>query len=163
MVAGPAPSGSAAAAYANDDLLAPGQVHLMAPSPLQGRSTAASVWTGAEMLVWGGEGGGGFLDDGAGYDPRGDSWRTLPPGPLSARNAPAAVWTGTEMIQWGGHSRGVDHADGAVFDPVEGTWRSTADAPIRSAGGPTAVWNRHRDGGRGRLQRDVGGGLRSEP
>lgn len=125
---------------ANADLLDAGQVRALAPSPLEGRSTMASVWTGTEVLIWGGDGTNGPFDDGAGYDTRTDTWRVLPDGPLSARNAPAAVWTGTEMILWGGHGAGRDHVDGAAFDPATDTWRPIADGPMSSQGRPTAVW-----------------------
>jgi len=121
------------------DVLAPGAARRLPKSPLSGRSTMASVWTGTEMLIWGGDGERQH-DDGAGYDPRRGSWRRLPDGPLAARNAPAAVWTGKEMLLWGGHSKEGGHADGAAFDPVAGTWRRIADAPMRSAGRPVGLW-----------------------
>jgi hypothetical protein len=136
VTAGP----SAVAPDRNSDLLAPGETREMPSSPLAPRSTMASVWTGTEMLVWGGEGAGEFFDDGAGYDPRANTWRMLPAAPLSARNAPAAVWTGDEMILWGGHASGVDHRDGAAYNPATDSWRTIADAPMVSAGLPQAVW-----------------------
>lgn len=125
---------------ANADLLAPGAVRPLAPSPLSGRSTMAAVWTGSEMLVWGGDGPSGQLDDGAAYDPRTDLWRLLPPAPLSARNAPAAVWTGEEMLLWGGASGEGSHADGAAYNPTTRRWRTIAPAPFSSDGRPVAVW-----------------------
>lgn len=124
----------------NASLPTPGATRPTAPSPLAGRSTMASVWTGEEMLIWGGEGGGNFFDDGAAYDPMTDTWRALSPAPLSARNAPAAIWTGSEMILWGGHSEGTAHVDGAAYDPTSDTWRTIADAPMASGGLPTGVW-----------------------
>lgn len=124
----------------NAGLLDPGEVRQMAPSPLEGRSTMASVWTGTEMIVWGGEVPGRFFADGAAYDPTTDTWRTLAPSPLSARNAPAVVWTGQEVLLWGGHGDGGGQRDGAAYDPDTDTWRLIADAPMTSAGGPQAVW-----------------------
>lgn len=124
----------------NAGVLAPGEARRLAAAPLSGRSTIASVWTGTEMLLWGGEGPNGPTDDGAAYSPAADSWRMLPAGPLSARNAPAAVWTGKEMLLWGGHVSGDARVDGAAFDPAMGRWRSIAEAPVRSAGRPVAVW-----------------------
>lgn len=121
------------------DGLAPGEARPLPKAPLSGRSTMASVWTGTEMLLWGGDGHRQH-DDGAAYDPRRASWRLLPHGPLAARNAPAAVWTGKEMLLWGGNATGNDYADGAAFDPVAGTWRRIADAPVRSLGGPIGLW-----------------------
>lgn len=124
----------------NASLLPPGEVRDMAPSPLEGRSTMASVWTGTEMIVWGGEVPGEQFADGAAYDPVTDSWRFLAPSPLSARNAPASVWTGEEVLLWGGHAPGTYARDGAAYNPDTDSWRSIADAPITSAGAPTAVW-----------------------
>ena len=58
-----------------------------------------AVWTGSEMIIWG-----GFASNTGGrYDPDTDSWTAT-----STSNAPAlrvshtAVWTGSEMIVWGG-------------------------------------------------------------
>ncbi len=75
-----------------------------APAPTA-RHTA--VWTGSEMIVWGGcEDNSSCLRSTSGggrYDPLTDSWMLT-----SLQNAPegrqlhAVVWTGTEMIVWGG-------------------------------------------------------------
>src|SRR5437773_5961083 len=70
-----------------------------------GRSGHTAVWTGREMIVWGGSPNDGntVLNTGARYNPATDSWT-----PTSITNAPAgryyhtAVWTGSEMIVWGG-------------------------------------------------------------
>ena len=66
------------------------------------RFSHTAVWTGSEMIVWGG-GGAGSLNTGGRYNPSTDSWRAT-----STTNAPSrrgnhtAVWTGREMIVWGG-------------------------------------------------------------
>ncbi len=124
----------------NAGLLTPGEVRTMASSPLEGRSTMASVWTGREMIVWGGDSPDGFFSDGAAYDPTTDTWRLLAASPLSARNAPAAVWTGDEVLLWGGHGDDGGRRDGAAYDPARDTWRSIAKAPMTSDGLPQAVW-----------------------
>jgi hypothetical protein len=70
-----------------------------APSP---RSLHTAVWTGQEMIVWGGGSHLG-LNDGGHYDPVGDTWTpTAASGAPSARYAHSAIWTGEEMIVWGG-------------------------------------------------------------
>jgi hypothetical protein len=67
------------------------------------RVNHTAVWTGAEMIVWGGSGSIDNFDSGGRYDPAIDNWRTI-----STNNAPnvrpghTTVWTGTEMIVWGG-------------------------------------------------------------
>ena len=99
-----------------------------APSP---RSQLTAVWTGSEMIVWGG-GGDAFDEraDGARYNPDTDTWTPLPPSPLAPRLQHTAVWSGTEMIVFGGlrvdgflaNEYWETFADGARYDPVENTW-----------------------------------------
>ena len=61
-----------------------------------------AVWTGSEMIVWGGYCR-NYLNTGGRYNPSTDNWTAT-----STINAPAAraehtaVWTGSEMIVWGG-------------------------------------------------------------
>lgn len=107
---------------------------------------------GAEMFVWGGDGGDRFLNDGGRYDPAQDKWATLPAtGVLSGRYAHTAVWTGTEVIVWGGQGCGTwpgaaggpgPCGDGARYDPVSDSWTpvSRQGAPTARAG-HTAVWS----------------------
>lgn len=110
--------------------------------------SATAVWTGAEMIVWGGtEVGGGRFNSGSRYNPATDTWRsTSGAGAPRGRMQHTAVWTGTEMIVWGGCSAGVsEHAcesnDGGRYNPATDTWIST-----RTSGAPTprinhgAVW-----------------------
>ncbi len=113
---------------------------LNAPSARNGHSM---VWTGQKVLVWGGQGSGNFLSDGAMYDPVADSWS-----PITATNAPtarsahSAVWSGQEMLVFGGEAFLGTLADGAAYDPVAGTWR-----PLSGTGSPqarssaTAAWS----------------------
>jgi N-acetylneuraminic acid mutarotase len=72
-----------------------------APSPRYGQT---AVWTGTEMVVWGGLASGGtVLGDGAAYNPATNTWRVLPTACApSPRTGHSAVWTGGEMIVWGG-------------------------------------------------------------
>ena len=111
-----------------------------APSP-RGRHTA--VWTGSEMIVWGGlDNFVGSLNTGAAYDPIADSWRTLSGiGAPAARFGHTAVWTGTEMIVWGGSNSAGVTGTGGAYDPASDTWRalSNSGAPLRRAL-HTAVW-----------------------
>ena len=113
---------------------------------LGGRSSNAAVWTGSEMLVFGGEGMGVSFADGARYHLGQDSWAMLP-----ARRAPSSrtghtgVWTGKEMIVWGGFGgvwgNNTNHNDGARFNPKRNTWLpvSTRNAPAARFD-HTAVW-----------------------
>ena len=71
------------------------------------RDTHTAIWTGSEMIIWGGENNNGSnLNTGGRYNPGTDSWTatstTFAPTP---RAVTAAVWTGSEMIVWGGFER----------------------------------------------------------
>jgi N-acetylneuraminic acid mutarotase len=107
------------------------------------RSGHTAVWTGSEVIVWGGTP--GTLAGGR-YDPASDSWAAT-----STTNAPAprtrhaAVWTGTEMIVWGGLLEGTAEATatatGGRYDPATNSWRSVSTNGAPSArSGHTAVW-----------------------
>src|SRR5205807_1140536 len=72
------------------------------------RAYHTAVWTGSQMIVWGGFFRDPFphnLNTGGKYNPSTDSWTAT-----STANAPAArtghraVWTGSEMIVWGGYN-----------------------------------------------------------
>jgi hypothetical protein len=101
----------------------------------------SAVWTGSEMLVFGGEDlvqNGEYytpalIDGGGSYDPDTDQWTTLPTeGAPSARQWHAAVWTGTEMIIWGGYDGGGPLlGDGARYNPTTQTW-----TPMTTDGAP---------------------------
>jgi hypothetical protein len=68
-----------------------------------GRSGHTGVWTGSEMIVWGGNGSSGFLNTGGSYNPSTNSWTaTTTTNAPSPRTFHTGVWTGTEMIVWGG-------------------------------------------------------------
>jgi hypothetical protein len=69
----------------------------------EGDLEATAVWTGSEMIVWGGtDDGNGKFNSGSRYDPATDSWRpTAGVGAPEVRKQHSAVWTGTEMIVWG--------------------------------------------------------------
>ena len=108
-----------------------------------GRYSHTGVWTGTEMIVWGGRTRDlGFLDTGAKYNPITDSW-TL----ISTVNTPqgrayhAAVWTGSEMIVWGGFASPAYFNTGGRYDPQTDSWiaTSTINAPTGREQ-PTGVW-----------------------
>lgn len=94
-----------------------------------GRYRHQAVWTGRQMIVWGGlDGENHPLGDGSLYDPVLDVWK-----PLSVRDAPSprfadepATWTGSEMIIWGGSNHiddwYADLTDGGRYSPAEDRW-----------------------------------------
>jgi hypothetical protein len=121
--------------------LAAGATGRLAASGLTGRTGAASVWTGEELLVWGGlSPDNKRLADGAALDPVANRWRPLPRAPISARGYPAAVWTGSEMVVWSGSLADEPFLDGAAFNPRTNSWRSIASNPFEGANRPAVVW-----------------------
>jgi N-acetylneuraminic acid mutarotase len=102
------------------------------------RAYDTAVWTGSEMIVWGGS---PYTNTGGRYEPGTDSWTAT-----SLTNAPeargyhTAVWTGSQMIVWGGSS-GFPLNTGGKYNPGTNTWTATAttNAPSMRAG-HTAVW-----------------------
>lgn len=73
-----------------------------------GRYDHTAVWTGSEMIVWGGiiSGGNNSTATGGHYDPVTDTWTpTTSLGAPGGRYGHTAVWTGSEMIIWGGRYR----------------------------------------------------------
>ena len=110
-----------------------------------GRAGHTAVWTGSEMIVWGGYGGHavGLLNTGGRYNPSTDSWTAT-----SITNAPTrrdfhtAVWTGNEMIVWGGESDNfIPSNSGGRYNPGTDTWTATSpnNAPTARSR-HTAVW-----------------------
>lgn len=122
--------------------------------PLSARYHASSVWTGEELLIWGGTS--KLLSfrettfhDGAAYDPAAGTWRTISASPLSSRGHSAAAWTGHEMLVWGGSDRGSGFlldgqppgfTDGAAYDPATDTWRAIAASPFGWVNNAASIW-----------------------
>jgi N-acetylneuraminic acid mutarotase len=102
-----------------------------APSARKGH---AAVWTGTEMIVWGGNERESYyyryLNDGARYNPNTDTWT-----PIGTTNAPtgrsghAAVWTGNKILISGGYnmSYGSGLSFGACYDPSTDIWTAMND------------------------------------
>jgi hypothetical protein len=112
---------------------------LLPASGLTGSKPA--VWTGTQMVVWGGA-------SGARYDRSTDAWQ-----PVSTVNAPSPrsghsmVWTGQRVIVWGGRQDlgggllGSALDDGGLYDPATDTWTPLpASAAITARAGHAAVW-----------------------
>jgi hypothetical protein len=117
------------------------------PDSPHARLGMSAVWTGSEMVVWGGQpffASDEYSASGAIYDVFERSWRTIPDAPIPGRRYHTAVWTGTEMIVWGGDSpaRGPALVDGAAYNPATNAWRAIADAPFPLVPTETtAVWD----------------------
>jgi N-acetylneuraminic acid mutarotase len=107
------------------------------------RSEHTAVWTGSEMIVWGGVAAGpSSLNTGGKYNPSIDSWTaTSTTSAPDGRAGHTAVWTGSEMIVWGGGNGGGAFNTGGKYDPSTDSWiaSSTTNAPT-ARGNHTAVW-----------------------
>ena len=128
LVIGGGSNGRSALSYS------PTKNHWRQLSPLpSSRVGAAIVWTGKQLLLWGGSKktsntslvAQAITSHGLAYDPRADRWSTLPQAPLAGRNGATAVWTGREMIVWGGIRPNKPYgtgdevlANGATFTPA---------------------------------------------
>ena len=121
------------------------------PTPSLPVGNGTAVWTGAEVIIWGGAtSSGGRTDTGSRYNPATDTWApTAMTGAPLARAGHTALWTGTEMIVFGGSFGTVSSGHGTInnttntggrYNPLTDTWTptSTAGAPFRS--GHLAVW-----------------------
>src|SRR5262249_26086804 len=89
------------------------------PPYVSARAFHTAVWTGSEMIVWGGSNA-PFLNTGGRYNPATDTWTaTTTANAPSPRQFHTAVWTGSEMIVWGGGVVfGPSFNTGGRYDPV---------------------------------------------
>ena len=132
----------------------------------EGRFGHSAVWTGTEMIIWGGQTSGSnfsspvVLATGCKYNPSTNTWSSVspnvdssgpPPGTSDARTGHLAFWTGTEMLIWGGSSTAqflgstpgpAVPLPGKRYDPAAGIWTSMADTnmELASATSFTGVW-----------------------
>ncbi len=111
----------------------------------EARQFHTAVWTGTEMIIWGGwnfSSNPVTLNTGARYYPSTDSWT-----PTSLTNVPSdrsnqsAAWNGSEMIVWGGFSHNMLLNTGGRYNPANDTWipTSAVNAPAAREY-HTAVW-----------------------
>ena len=108
-----------------------------------GRFDHTAVWTGIEMIVWGGNNLINEFDTGGRYNPGTDSWTaTSTTNVPTGRSRHTAVWTGSHMIVWGGVDFvGFTFNTGGNYNPSTNTWTptTTANAPATRTD-HTAVW-----------------------
>jgi hypothetical protein len=112
------------------------------PSPPATRPGASDVWTGQELLVWGGanDKSEDYSPSAEGYafDPAAGSWTPLPPAPVPGKYALVA-WAGTEAVFLGvGTDRNPWQAE--AFDPATRTWRVLPTPPLAPRTGEVVQW-----------------------
>jgi len=96
----------------------------------------SAVWTGTEMIIWG-----GWTNTGARYDTAANDWTLVTTtGAPTSRKAHTAVWTGSEMIVWGGDNSGVFNTGGR-YNPATDSWTTTTTTGAPAAREwHTAIW-----------------------
>jgi hypothetical protein len=112
---------------------------------LEPRKQAAVIWTGRQLVYWGGASHPPVRAhaDGAAFNPATNRWATLPPAPegqehLEGHDDGVAVWTGREVLVWGGWTipdpvaapNMATPADGVAYDPARRTWRRLPRPPL---------------------------------
>ncbi|MGH8992138.1 MAG: Kelch repeat-containing protein [Acidimicrobiia bacterium] len=111
-------------------------------SPLEARQGHFAIWTGREVLIWGGPSPLVLADsqvpvdhnDGALYDPASKEWRRIPESPLSRRSESAVAYAAGRLLVWGGRDGRAPNdpglADGAVYDVKTNRWTLLPEAPL---------------------------------
>lgn len=131
-------------------------------APIDARVFHSAVWTGSEILVWGGVKNYKTRDtvplgDGAHFNLSSKSWKTIQPSAESPspRREHTAIWTGptndlrssNKMVIWGGCQAEIGYfcnqvfQDGSIYNPATASWKKmnidNAPSPRRAH---TAVW-----------------------
>ncbi|MGZ3419254.1 MAG: Kelch repeat-containing protein, partial [Polyangiales bacterium] len=132
-----------------DCTLPKGWLKMVATTLMDGRIYHTAVWTGTEVLIWGGYG--TYMSpsyarkNGAAYNVGADSWRALstalPTALSTGRYQHTSVWTGSKMIVWGGYDYSSYRADGGIYDPSTDSWASMATSPLLARRDHGAVWS----------------------
>ncbi len=81
------------------------------------------VWTGRELIGWGGGCCGDVSDDGSAYDPTTSTWRKIASAPVSGQQSPVGAWTGRELVIFSGRSPEGTRVGGAAYNPRTDSWR----------------------------------------
>ena len=77
--------------------------------------TMSAVWTGEEMVIWGGDGG-GYLNTGGRYRPATGGWSPLLMPDVPAGHAGhTASWTGNALLVWGGKDQSGELGTGGRY------------------------------------------------
>lgn len=116
------------------------RVEPLPAAPFEARSGQVSARIGDETIIWGGE---KIVQarstavvnmpqaDGAAYDLRHRTWRTIAASPLPARSHMRSTVHDGELYVIGGFRSGeAELRDAAAYDPVTDSWRRLPDSPV---------------------------------
>jgi cysteine-rich repeat protein len=127
----------------------------------------SAVWTGSEMIVFGGHNGLVPLGDGGRFDPATDTWTPLPSANApESRTGHTAVWTGSEMIVFGGAGKTGVLGTGARYRRGDDAWVAIAERADAAREAHAAVWTGSEMivfGGRDAAGRAMAHGVRYDP
>jgi hypothetical protein len=98
------------------------------------------VWTGRELIEWGGGCCGDVSSDGAAYDPSANEWRKIALPPVGGQQSPVGAWTEKELVIFPGRDPEGKPVRGAAYNPQTDTWRLLGSRP-EPAQGASAVWD----------------------
>jgi hypothetical protein len=132
----PSKTGVAAWSLAASDVNAP-----------SARVLATAVWTGSELVVWGGGNAADSVDYSTGsvYDPVGRTWRRMTSSRSpAARRGAVGIWTGSRVLLWGGFASDGLAVDNKthLYDPANNSWTEADDtnAP-QDVRNPATAWS----------------------
>lgn len=117
-----------------------------APAPAGVDGAGLVVWTGREMIDWGGGCCGDAFSTGWAFDPAKNAWRKLLASPLAPSQVPVGVWTGRELIilvsgiDPVGKPYPASFARAAAYNPRTDTWRRLAPLPAPRFGA-RVIWD----------------------
>jgi hypothetical protein len=123
----------------------PGSWIRVAPASIAARERHHAVWTGSEMIVFGGVDGSTYHHSGGRYHPGSASWGPIADAPVVfSRGSSAAVWTGSEILVFGfARSGAQSYRLGYRYDPATDVWTPMANdlfTPDCHGFDPSAVW-----------------------
>lgn len=109
----------------------------LAPAPIAGRHAHDAVWTGEELLVFGGLTATGTSREAAAYRPDRDQWRRLADLPFPRAHG-QTVWTGRQALSaLGSDITEESLTDVITYDPTGDRWHVI---PGHHVAAGTAVW-----------------------